>query len=130
VTDDVSTLAQAIEANARQVDHPFPYEDCRRVLQRVRSDSSRMLIPDLDLYMSTVYGWAQGARRLLRSTHEKLAAAREDLRPSFFEKYPEYEPLRPEIESGSVKRLQGRLQHCDTLRASLLELLSSLDPRT
>jgi hypothetical protein len=122
-------LAETIEESYRaDLRHPFPYADCRSLLQLSDHGAFAMLIPDLDLFCSTVYGWASSARQLLDGSRERAGRARRDLAASFFEKHATYVPLREQVREATTPELHRRLQHCERLREQLLELLALTAP--
>jgi hypothetical protein len=43
---------------------PFPYEDCRRVMEEAGMKGAS-LIPDLDLYLSDLAGYASWGKKIL-----------------------------------------------------------------
>jgi hypothetical protein len=106
--------------------HPFPYADCRRILADVNDPRCAMLIPDLDLYFSTVVSRAQTARKIVGWPPEKRLSVQRELDASFFEKHPAYGPLQERISSTATPALHDRLRLCDRLRRELLELLAEL----
>lgn len=119
--------AKGIEETSRTgVKHPFPYSDCRFLLREFEDPRSSGLIPDLDLYFSTIVGCAQSARRLLGWPQDKIAAVRRELEGSFFERHPVYDPLKVRITPVATPELYRRLLVCDQLRVDLLDILATL----
>ena len=116
------TLGRLFEDDKKK---PFPYEDCRKisVLGRVKPGD---LIPDLDLYFSKLAGYCSWDGRILKWPHEKVAYVRKDISKSFFEKHPEYQPLRETITETVAPDLFSDLALHEEMRQTLLKILDSL----
>src|SRR5260221_6138942 len=100
---------------------PFPYEDCRTLLALSPGEYDG-LIPDLDLYFSTIAGYASSASRVHSWSADGLRQLRQDLASSFFEDHPEYELLQRDISDDVTPNLSARLRLYDELRIELLQL--------
>lgn len=123
---------EAIQTLAESANSPFPYEGCRTVMAR-NSGEYEGLIPDLDLYFSTIAGYASAASRISSWDANRLQRARNDLACSFFELHPEYELLTREIDDDIAPDLAEQLRFHEELRTRLLALvrnviLSSVKP--
>lgn len=104
---------------------PFPYPDCRLVYAK-GGKLADGLIPSLDLYFSDVAGYCSWGKRLLRFSQSELLAARATLTRSFFEKHPEYLPLKALINETETPTLFADLKLHDELRGRLLALIAAL----
>ncbi len=105
---------------------PFPYSDCRRLL-REDPDKYEYLIPTLDLFFSTVAGYASWGLKSLQWGSEQIDKATKDLKASFFEQYPLYEPLLPLVTFSNTPHLYSDLRAHEGVRQKLLELLELLN---
>lgn len=122
-------LARRIESRFKTgMQGPFPYADCRSLLGPVPDSRYEGLIPDIDIFVSTIAGYAQTASRLLNFTREGRASARTDLARSFQEQHPLYSDLLRGATSEATPSLFLELSTAEELRLLLLELLSLLDP--
>jgi hypothetical protein len=108
---------------------PFPYDDCRFVLGQ-GAEHADALIPTLDLYFSTIAGYASSARRIAHWSADRVVTAKADLANSFFENHPEYELLLRYIDRGSIPDLVEDLESYEILRLKLVKLLHELYPST
>jgi hypothetical protein len=86
--------AEIAELYSEIASEAFPYEDCRRLLATLNEQGVEYLIPDLDLYLSTVASHAIGIDRVLRWAPDRAADSVRKLSQSFFETHPQYERLR------------------------------------
>lgn len=105
-------LSLRIAKLVRKDEGPFPYEGCRAL----RGNRSKYvgLAPDLDLYWSAIFGHASSLVRLASAPRKTLDAVSRSLRPSFFDAYPLYGPLRDELHR--APDVLERLKRSDRLR--------------
>jgi hypothetical protein len=101
--------------------HPFPYADCRK-LYSIAPDTSDGLIPDLDLYVSDLAGYCGRGHRIIRMSAEEFLNMKKAASRSFFEKHPEYLPLREFISEEDTPDLFHDLNRSEEMRASLLKI--------
>jgi hypothetical protein len=124
---DTNLVAQAERLATlykRSSESAFPYEKVRNLLQKA-GVSSTSLIPDLDLYFSTLAGYCSWGKRLLTWDDEKVKKAKAYTTQGFFERHPEYSSLLPLIEKSD---LYHELEIYEEMRTALLALLISLEP--
>jgi hypothetical protein len=105
---------------------PFPYADCRKLLSEAGGGYDG-LIPALDMYFSNIAGYCSSVGRIAAWTDERKSEARRTLEKSFFEKHPEFSPLRPGITESDTPALFKGLTLCDNLRVRILGLLSEFE---
>jgi hypothetical protein len=105
--------------------HPFPYAGCRKLL-RETGKRYEGLIPDLDLYFSDIASYCGGVKRVLQWPQEKIQEARRKLSPSFWDRYPEYQPLEQMVTQQSTPDLYADMALYERMRLCLLDLLSRL----
>jgi hypothetical protein len=108
------------EAHMRE---PFPYADCRYLLSQLPPEEHSSLIPDLDLYFSTLAGWASRAASVLTWPRNDLLRAREDLSRTFIEQHPEHARLESLVSETATPVLARELTSSEALRRRLLELI-------
>ncbi len=107
---------------------PFPYDDCRKVLQTIAdtypSQEHRYqdLIPDLDSYFYIVDAYAGGALQVMERSGKELVTARGLLKNSFFQAHPKYKPIEWIINQINTPKLYQKITSSDQLRQILLEL--------
>jgi hypothetical protein len=112
-------LASLYKTNSESA---FPYEKIRKLLQKA-GISSGNLVPDLDLYFSTLAGYCSWGKRLLSWDDEKVATAKAYAIQGFFERHPEYGSLLPFIYQSDLNQ---ELDIYEEMRTALLALLISL----
>lgn len=100
----------------------FPYQKVRQVLQKAGISYGR-LVPDLDLYFSTLAGYCSWGKRLLTWDDEKVKTAKAYAAQGFFDRHPEYGSLIPFID---LSDLNHELDTYEEMRTALLALLISL----
>ncbi len=99
----------------------FPIEGCRALVAlRFKQDD---LVPNLDVYFSTIAGYASSAATISTWAQERVERARDDLASSFLERYPDYEALFRDINDSTAPDLAWRLDLYEELRTKLLELI-------
>lgn len=100
----------------------FPYKEVRKLLRKAGTKSDR-LIPDLDLYFSTLAGYCSWGRRLLIWDDKKVQEAKVYVERGFYDRHPEYRSLRSFINESE---LNHQLEAYEEMRRDLLSLLISL----
>jgi hypothetical protein len=105
--------------------HPFPYDGCRAVLKRAGREHEH-LISDLDQYFSEIAGYSSWGRKILTWPKEKVEQVRKRLSRSFFQKHEDYKPLEAMITQVDTPDLYAELELYETMRNTLLALLSQL----
>ncbi len=104
---------------------PFPYEDCRQVMEEAGMKDTA-LIPDLDIYLSDLAGYASWGKKILDWPREKMLEAQAKLARTFFDLHPQYAPLAPLITETKTPDLASRIAVYEKLRIEMLDLLSRL----
>lgn len=104
---------------------PFPYEDCRTVLQN-ETDQYEEFVPDLNTYFYSIASHCMGIDKVLSWNGERLLASEKLLSRSFFQKYSKYEPLESRVTEATTPRLHQRLQLCEELRNSLVHIITMM----
>ena len=124
--DDLNSLAgELLELYAEDLQTPFPYNGCRKLVAATM-ENHEGLIPDMDMYFSTVASFAGGVKKLLKWPLANLLQAKTKLEQSFFEKHPQYKSLEPLINASYMPDLHSDLLLHERMRTSLLRLLSLL----
>jgi hypothetical protein len=104
---------------------PFPYAGARRLLQEA-GGGYEDLIPDLDLYFSTIAGYCSWGKTILNWPRAKVDEARKRVSDSFFNRHPKYKALEKVINESVAPDLYAELRLHEEMRAKLLELLFQL----
>ncbi len=84
------------------------------------------LIPDLDLYLSDLAGYASWGKKILDWPKEKMMEAQAKLAKTFFELHPQYLSLAPLITETKTPALASQMALYEKLRIEILDLLSGL----
>ena len=100
----------------------FPYQKVRRLLQEA-GISSHSLVPDLDLYFSTLAGYCSWGKRLLTWDDEKVEKAKAYATVGFFDRHPEYNSLVPFIDQSDLHKELDIYEEMRTVLLALLILL-------
>lgn len=100
---------------------PFPYEDSRTLLREAGGQYDG-LIPDLDVFFSTIAGYCSWQERVLKWSEEQVREAEVRLANSFFERFPRYGPLERLITESDTPTLHAHIATYEKIRACLLEL--------
>lgn len=119
LSSEAERLGTLYQQNCRG---PFPYGDIRRVRQKAGA-SYDGLIPDLDLYFSTIAGYCSWGKRILGWDTEKRHEALTYASRGFFDRHPEYKSLLPFIKEES--ELNKQLDNIEQMRTALVRLLTS-----
>jgi hypothetical protein len=124
----MSTLDLGIHIKREYSEHfvrPFPLDDLKK-LRKVDSSNIDLFHGQLELYLSDIAGYAEGADRLFRRPAHELAKARRRLSKSFFEKHPALRVYEGHITKKWTPALYGELLTADRLRKDLLVLLDHI----
>ncbi len=124
------TLAWLVEAD----DRPFPYADIGHISRTVtsRKIQTRRAIkkgfgPDLSTYNYAIYSPARWCHILLGWSAEKRRGLAEWLEKDFFERWPEYLPVRRWITETNTPDLYRTFVIYEEMRLNVLASLRLLD---
>ena len=98
---------------------PFPYEGCGWLRHEFADANLENLIPDLDLWLVDVSGFASRGKSLLRLTAEQVSAALGMMSLGFFDEHPEYAWLGRHINELDTPDLFDRLTLAERMRVEL-----------
>lgn len=121
----LNSLADELGRLYKEDVRSFPYEDVRVLRQQARKRWLD-LVPDLDLYFSTIAGYCTWGHRILDWPQDKVQEAHAFLRQTFFERHPEYLPLEARINTDDTPALHADLVLHEKMRQTLLTLLDCL----
>ena len=121
-----SRYADALYQMSQKDQGPFPYEDCRKLLQEAGNNLYGDLVPDLNTYFYEIYSYSAGARNLVAWSSEELVQSRKLFHKSFFDRYPQYAPLQPVINQDNVPTLAQRMSLYDQMRVKLTKFIKVL----
>ncbi|MCY7374458.1 MAG: hypothetical protein LH472_00595 [Pyrinomonadaceae bacterium] len=105
--------------------HPFPYDDCRKVLKQ-NDNQFEDLIPCLDVYLSDVAGFCSWGKRIADWSNEQVADAAIKLGKSFFDRFNKFSELKPQINDVETPTLYNQLLIFDLMRLTLTDILSEI----
>jgi hypothetical protein len=123
---DQSLAARRIIARYRaRLRSAFPTAD---IIKLIPGDieATGLLHGRIDLYLAGITGYASSADRLGQRPEQDLRAARQFLSQAFFDKYPEYAPLRAKITPQHAPSLFLEMQAAELNRIDLLEEVERL----
>lgn len=103
--------------------NPFPYEDCRRLLNQFPETQFQDLIPDLAMFDAEITGYCSWELKLLRWPEKQIREVFGKLGPDFFEHYPEYVDLHRFITRENTPSLFEFLALQEQMRGKLLNFL-------
>ena len=118
-TDEITALYREVLSKG-----PFPYADCRFLLAQVNTDDED-LIPELDLYFSSIAGLASGVhwrRWPLDKVEKWLSYINRDPVLSC----PSLERYAPLITAETTPKLHRRLEVTDSVRRGLIPHLEAV----
>ena len=104
---------------------PFPHQDCRKILSR-NVNGFEDLIPCLDVYFSDVAGFCSRAKRISSWSFEENESAEGKMKKSFFDRFPQFSNLKPEITEKETPQLYNQLLIYDLMRLTLFDVLSEI----
>ena len=129
---EIELLAKQITMLSGELRKPFPYADCRKVLQEAFKANPKQekryhdLIPDLSTYFSDVHSHAAGVAYILEWPSDRIVQSQDFLKRAFFEAYSTYKPIEWRINQLSTPILYQEIAASNQLRNLLRELLSQL----
>jgi len=124
VMSEIERLLTALQCVQESDAGAFPYADCRK-LQAAGSRYSA-LIPDLDGYLSEIAGYGSWGKRILTWPDDEIEHVLHRVSASFFDRFPMYDGLRPQITAKSVPHLHAAIERGDRVRSILEDLLGRL----
>jgi hypothetical protein len=101
---------------------PFPYEGCRWLRREFADTNLENLIPDLDLWLGDVSGFASRGKQLVRLNTEQVSAALGMMSLGFFDKHAEYAWLSRHIDEPEAADLLDCLTLAERMRVELVGL--------
>ncbi len=123
---DVMTRAQKIKRRYQEREKAaFPTADIKTLVADDRSAFS-LLHGRIEMFLSGVAGYASSADRLGRRSADELQKAREFLSQSFFDRYPEYGPLKEKVTLQGTPLLFAEMKTAEENRVELFNEVSSL----
>lgn len=126
-TVDIKGLAKEIcRMNEEDWRGPFPREDCRYLIDENGDERFQDLYFDLDMYFAEIAAFSGSAQRILYLSKEKLMELKGRITASFFEEYPQYKLLEPQITESDTPDLYERIGVSEKIRLELLKLISIL----
>lgn len=129
---EIELLAKQITMLSGELRKPFPYADCRKVLQEAFKANPKQekryhdLIPDLSTYFSDIYSHAAGVSHILEWPSDQIVQAQDFLKRSFFDSYSSYKPVEWRVNQLNTPTLYQEIAVSNQLRNLLRELLSQL----
>jgi hypothetical protein len=123
----VKELIQDLQAHYREASNiRFPYEGSRNLLRQAAGNYEG-LVPDLDMYFSTIAGYCSWGEKILNWPQEKILEAQNRIAVTFFAKHPQYKPLEAAITESDTPDLFAVMASHEKMRRSLLELFDRLN---
>jgi hypothetical protein len=104
---------------------PFPLDDVKK-LRQVDSSKLDLFHAQLELYLSDIAGYAEGADRLFRRPTQELEKAKRRLSQSFFDTHPALRVYESHITEDWTPALYGELVTAERLRKNLLLLINQI----
>jgi hypothetical protein len=105
---------------------PFPYEDCRFLIQEFEQITTN-LIPDLDLWMSKIAGYAGSGRRLMRLSASELRQIQDSISLRFLDELPQYSTIALfGLNSKHTPELAEVLDDYERMRSALCEVIDEM----
>ena len=104
---------------------PFPYQDCRKILQRTDAGFEDF-IPSLDVYFSDVAGYCSSGKRIDDWSIEKIEKAENQMQKSFFDRFSRFSELKSAITERETPQLYNQLLIYDLMRLTLIDILSEI----
>jgi hypothetical protein len=118
--------AEMLHQMSQEDQGPFPYEDCRKILQESGNALYDDLIPDLSAYFYEIYSHSSGAKNLLSWSNIELVRSQKTFRKSFFRRHPKYAPLELMINQDNTPVLAQRMSLYDQIRLGLIKFITIL----
>lgn len=130
----LETLTETLNKLYEDILHPFPYADIRHIYKTVTSRKIRTrraidkgFIPDLDYYWSSIAGCSSWGKKAPRRAFEKRLKLARLLDEEFFDKHPEYQPVRRWITEANTPYLYRDFVLHEEMRVNALALYRLLD---
>lgn len=130
----LETLIETLDRLYEEIIHPFPYADIRHIYKTVTSRKIRTrraidkgFIPDLDYYWSSIVGYSSWNEKASRRDFQKRLKLARFLNEEFFDKHPEYQPVRRWITEANTPHLYRRFVQHEVMRVNALSLYRLLD---
>jgi hypothetical protein len=121
----VEALLSELESMHSSDTHPFPYDDCRKLIEEDPLRYSA-LIPDLDVYFALIAGYRRSGSRILNWPLTRLEDAQHKLGRSLYERYPAYNKLR-ELSPERAPALVRELANAEKARKILVEVFDTVN---
>ena len=122
---DPTTGRKVKEVFENEFLHAFPLEDVAK-LGTVDPNSWDLLHGNLDVYFSSIAGYASSADRLSHRSKAELVQAREYLSRSFFERHASLVMYRDAITPTTTPCLYRDLEIAEELRHDLLVIINEI----
>ena len=127
-------LALKLTAMHKAIAHPCPYDDIRHIYKTVTSRKKltrrvmdKGFIADLDVYFSDTAGCSSWGKKALGWGSEKRKLFARLMSQEFFEKHPEYLPVRRWITEANTPELFRDFVLHEEMRVNVLALIRLLD---
>jgi hypothetical protein len=101
--------------------HQFPYADCRKIQARAGGKADD-LIPDIAAYFAALAGYCARGNHIVRMSSEEFSEMNKVAGASFFEKHPEYEPIKTFITETDTTELFKNMGRSEQMRVALLRI--------
>jgi hypothetical protein len=118
MSDVFSTIQCLFEEDKR---NQFPYADCRKIEVRA-GGKARDLIPDLAAYFADIAGYCSRGSHIVGMSSEEFLKMKKVAGTSFFEKHPEYEPIKTFITETDTHELLKNMGRSEQMRIALLRI--------
>jgi hypothetical protein len=125
MNDQSSAARRILERWRTRLRSPFPTADINKLIPD-DVEARGLLHGRIDIYLSGIAGYASSADSLMRRPDKELRAARQFLSQAFFDKYPEYAPLRAKITPHDVPALFLKMEAAELNRLDLLDEVERL----
>jgi len=103
---------------------PFPTAEITKLVPQIAE--RRLFHGRLEMFLSSIAGYASSANRLKRRPVEELRAAKEFMSQPFLEKYTEYGPYRTKITPQETPALFAEMEAAELNRVELLNEVERL----
>jgi hypothetical protein len=124
--DRIEDKLEEIREWQLEAEGPFPYDDCRFLIQEFEQITTD-LIPDLDLWMSKIAGYASRGRRLMRLSTSELREIRDAISLRFMDEHLRYSTIALfELNSKRTPELAEDLDNYERMRLALREVIEEM----
>ena len=100
----------------------FPQQDCSKLLKG-NGKTFVVFVPDLSLYLHSIWGCAESAKFAREWNAEKIALVERVSAKSFWEMHPNYRELEAQITPSNTPKLYVRLTLSEEMRRKIVQLL-------